>query len=135
MYGLNYWYKQAISNYFKIEGRATRSEYWYFQLGNFIASLLLTLVDMILFNDLVFTSLYSLFILIPSFTVSIRRLHDIDKSGWNLLFSLIPIIGVFIILYFMILPSNEHDNKYGKGNKKLNATTRENNKMYNPIEK
>ena len=57
--------------------------------------------------------LYSLVVLIPSIAVSIRRLHDIGKSGWWLLIAFIPCIGAFVLLYFLIQDSQQESNQYG----------------------
>ena len=56
---------------------------------------------------------YNLVLLIPSFSVTIRRLHDINKSGWNLLFMLIPLFGAVYIIILNILKGTDGDNKYG----------------------
>lgn len=58
-------------------------------------------------------TLYSLAVIIPGIAVSVRRLHDIGKSGWYLLVGFIPLIGVFILLYFMVVDSNPGNNEYG----------------------
>ena len=52
-------------------------------------------------------------LLIPSFSVTIRRLHDINKSGWNLLWMLIPLLGAVYIIILNILKGTDGDNKYG----------------------
>ena len=57
--------------------------------------------------------LYTLFVLIPSIAVGVRRLHDTNRSGWMLLILLIPIIGTFWILVLTLLKGNESENKYG----------------------
>lgn len=66
--------------------------------------------------SMVFLGLYSLYvlaILIPSLAVQVRRLHDQDKSGWLLLLGLIPFVGGFIILVFMLLPGTRGPNRFG----------------------
>ena len=57
--------------------------------------------------------IYALALLIPSIAVSVRRLHDIGKSGWFILIALIPAIGAIILLIFMVTDSNPGDNQYG----------------------
>lgn len=57
--------------------------------------------------------LYGLFILIPSFTVSVRRLHDIGKSGWWILISLIPVIGSIILLVWYCTEGQRCENEWG----------------------
>jgi uncharacterized membrane protein YhaH (DUF805 family) len=94
------WYLHVIRNYANFKGRARRKEFWMFVLFNFIFSILASILDNMLglnfqidsgqeVNDIwmrsasggYINSLYSLFILIPSLAVSVRRLHDINKSG------------------------------------------------------
>lgn len=102
-----YWYKKVVfENYANFNGRARRSEYWYFILFNALFSLALTLIDNLLGLNLgtadsgVLNTIYSLAVFIPSLAVSVRRLHDIGKSGWLLLitYGTIILLAVFLIL-------------------------------------
>lgn len=106
------WYLKVLKNYLGFTGRARRKEYWMFVLFNIIASVILSIIDRIIGIQLL-SSLYALAILLPSLAVAIRRLHDIGKSGWNLLFCLIPILGGFYVLYLLILDSQPGENQYG----------------------
>ena len=99
MNGFGYW-KSVMQNYAKFEGRARRSEYWYFGLFNFIFSIPLV----ILFPPL--NSLYSLIVFIPTLAVSVRRMHDVGKSGW---FILVPIYNLILTL----TEGDRHSNAYG----------------------
>lgn len=101
------WYKKVVfENYANFNGRARRSEYWYFILFNAIFSLVLTLIDNLLglqfgtADSGVLNTIYSLAVFIPSLAVSVRRLHDIGKSGWLLLiaYGAIILLAVFLIL-------------------------------------
>jgi len=97
------WYLKAIRNYF--DGRACRSEFWYFILFNIIFSFVLLLVDMLI-NLSVLQGIYLLVIAGPGMAVSVRRMHDVGKSGWWL----------FIPAYNIILACTKGiagDNKYG----------------------
>lgn len=88
---MNY-YLKTLKNYATFSGRARRSEYWFFFLFNAIISVLLNIVGT--FLDLpILGSIYSLGILIPSIAVGIRRMHDVNKSGW---FLLIPIYNLVL---------------------------------------
>ena len=58
-------------------------------------------------------AIFLLIILLPNFCLMIRRFHDVGKSGWNLLWMLIPIVGFFILIYFFCLDSQPGDNQYG----------------------
>jgi len=110
------WYVKVMKNYFNVEGRARRTEYWmYFlvYLGIIIvASILDAVVGMGLIGGLV-----ALGHLIPSITVGVRRLHDIGRSGWFLLVGLIPLIGWIILLYWAVKEGDPQDNAYGSNPK------------------
>lgn len=88
---MNY-YLNVIKNYAMFSGRARRSEYWYFTLFSFLISLGLTLVDLALGMKLL-QYIYSLLIIVPSIAVGVRRMHDVNKSGW---FLLIPIYNLIL---------------------------------------
>jgi serine/threonine protein kinase len=102
--------KCCSKQYADFKGRATRKEFWYFALINGLLILLIFQIGQgmdIKEGDTFLTVFYSLVFFLPSLAVSIRRLHDADKSGWWLLINFIPIIGSIIFLTFMCLPSNE----------------------------
>ena len=82
----------CFSKYATFDGRAPRSEYWWFVLFTFLASVATGMVSQML------SGLFSLAVLLPSLAVGVRRLHDIDKSGWFLLLGLIPIVGWIILI-------------------------------------
>ena len=113
------WYLEVLKKYAEFDGRARRKEYWMFVLFNAIISIGLQIVGALLglkmFNGQldILGTLYSLVVLIPSIAVSIRRLHDIGKSGWWLLIAFIPCIGAFVLLYFLIQNSQQESNQYG----------------------
>jgi uncharacterized membrane protein YhaH (DUF805 family) len=107
------WYLNVLKNYVGFQGRARRKEYWMFFLFNLIISIVLTVVELAVGLESVLTGIYSLAILLPSIAVTARRLHDIGKSGWWMLISLVPIIGAIVLLVFTCLDSEEGENKYG----------------------
>ena len=112
-------YFQAIERYFDIKGRSTRKEFWYFAIVNAIILLGLNFLDIIIFNRIsdggfhVLTGMYQCLILIPSFTLAVRRLHDSGRSGWWMLISFLPLLGVPILFLFYILSSEKGSNKWG----------------------
>jgi uncharacterized membrane protein YhaH (DUF805 family) len=63
------------------------------------------------------SGIYGLAVLIPGLAVSVRRLHDTDRSGWWLLIVLIPLIGAIVILVFMVQDSKLGENQYGSNPK------------------
>lgn len=100
------WYLTVLKKYVDFNGRARRSEYWYFVLFSMIISTALTVVDSLIGTPSVLSSIYSLVVLLPSIAVGIRRMHDVNKSGW---YMLIPI-------YNLILACSEGtqgENQYG----------------------
>ncbi|SFA69755.1 MULTISPECIES: DUF805 domain-containing protein [unclassified Bacillus (in: firmicutes)] len=107
------WYLKVLKNYVVFHGRARRKEYWMFVLVNVIISIILSSIEAVADLPKFLSTLYSLAVLLPSLAVGVRRLHDIGKSGWWLLLSLIPIIGGIILLVFMCQDSQESDNQYG----------------------
>lgn len=113
------WYLEAIRNYAVFSGRSRRKAYWFFFLFNVLIGIAASVLDGVLAiatdNALpaMFNPLYSLVILIPSIAVSVRRLHDTDRSGWWLLISFVPCVGFFVLLYFMIQDSTPGANRFG----------------------
>ena len=107
-------------NYANFNGRARRSEYWYFVLFNLIVGIVCSLITGILGGIPVLgailklaSGLISLALLVPSLAVVFRRLHDIGKSGWWILISLIPLVGSIILIIFEATDSQPGDNQYG----------------------
>lgn len=116
---MNY-YLLAFKKYSIFNGRSQRAEYWYFVLFNFIIAFVLGFVDEMLgttsytwSNYGILGGLFWLITLIPGITVGVRRLHDIGKSGWMLLISLIPLIGWVRLIVLMATDSNPWENEYG----------------------
>ena len=110
--------KKAFKNYINFNGRSRRSEYWWFVLFNLIIQIIIIILANLITKNLMFLSyIYSLIIFLPGLGLAIRRLHDIGKSGWYILIVLIPIVGVFILLYFYCLYSENKSNEYGESPK------------------
>ena len=113
------WYVKVLKNYAVFSGRARRKEYWMFVLFNFIFSVIAMILDNILglaFENVGYGPIYLLYCLavfIPGLAVSVRRLHDIGKSGWFILISLIPFIGPIWLLVLMCTDSEPGENDYG----------------------
>lgn len=123
------WYLHVLKNYATFSGRARRKEYWMFFLISALISIVLTLLDILLgtysveYEAGLFSGLYSLLILIPSIAVVVRRLHDTDRSGWWILISLIPLIGVIVLFVFMCLDSQPGTNRFGANPKEAASQT------------
>ena len=103
----------CFKKYFVFEGRASRSEYWWFQLIVAPAYIIFEITDSesspVSFLFLVIT----LLTLIPAISVGVRRLHDTNKSGFYLLLSFIPFIGGLIVLFFLIAQGTKGKNRFG----------------------
>ena len=111
-------------NYSNFNGRASRKEYWMFYLFYMIFAIVAMVVDVILGFGFVYL-LYVLALLIPGLAVGIRRLHDVGKSGWWLLISLIPLIGAIWIIVLLATDGTADNNIYGPTLKTAPNTTDE----------
>ena len=98
--------KLFFIRYADFKGRSRRSEFWWASLAIGIIGSIVTAI----LGDLSF--IWSLATLIPSLAICIRRLHDIGKSGWWYLISLIPLVGLIIMIVFCCKDSTE-DNQWG----------------------
>lgn len=109
----------VLSKYVTFTGRARRSEYWWFVLFQIVATTVAMILDGVLgitFGVLPYGVLYCLVVLglfLPALAVTVRRLHDINKSGWNYLWILIPLIGAILLLVWTCFDSEPETNKYG----------------------
>jgi uncharacterized membrane protein YhaH (DUF805 family) len=107
------WYLEVLKKYAVIDGRARRKEYWMFWLVNFFIGILLSMIDILLGNLGLLGAIYSIAIFIPSMAVTVRRLHDTNRSGWWMLISLVPLVGGIFFLIFMTQDSTPGLNQYG----------------------
>ncbi|MWP62613.1 DUF805 domain-containing protein [Gilliamella sp. Pas-s25] len=113
------WFIDCITkNYANFNGRARRKEYWMFVLFSVILAVLTIIIDKIIGNDLmIVTCILSLALLLPNLAVTVRRLHDTNKSGWWILLQFIPYVGGIIILVLCMLDSTPGSNQYGENPK------------------
>ncbi|WP_040725881.1 DUF805 domain-containing protein [Thiomicrorhabdus sp. Kp2] len=114
-----HFFLEPLNQYFNFKDRATRQQFWLFTL------IYMVLYQVILATDVMTgmydeetqvglaSTLYALGLFIPSLALSVRRLHDIGKSGWWLLLWLVPILGWIVLLVFYVLDSEKEENKYG----------------------
>ena len=114
------WYLAVLQKYATFEGRARRKEYWMYALITTLISIVLMIVDS--FAGLTklaggqispLNTLYGLAVLIPGLAVMVRRLHDINRSGWSILFLFIPFAGAIIVLFWLIKEGDRSRNDYG----------------------
>jgi uncharacterized membrane protein YhaH (DUF805 family) len=125
----------AYRRYAEFEGRSDRKEFWYYVLFYVIVSAILSVLDQTFFGGSMFyrdgligngygnwsvdtdgplVSIFSLASLIPTISVSVRRLHDINKSGWFFLFWFIPIVGWIFLLIWYCLKGEPVSNRFGE---------------------
>jgi uncharacterized membrane protein YhaH (DUF805 family) len=112
--------KHVFSNMTNFSGRASRSEFWWFYLFTVILGLVLSLIVSMTGGDsasgagvnIIMFVVYVILVL-ASLSVSVRRLHDSNKSGWLVLLNLLCCIGPIILIIFWVQPSTEGDNTYG----------------------
>ena len=100
--------KRFFRNYASFSGRSNRGEYWFWMLDSIIISAFAYLVG----GDGL-QSLWGLATLVPTLALNVRRLHDIDRSGWWLLIWLIPLIGWAILIWGMTQAPDDRPNRYG----------------------
>ncbi len=102
------WFIKCFQQYADFKGRARRKEYWMFVLFNFIISFVMSLLGLV-----VLSWIYTVAVFIPSLAVCVRRLHDIGKSGWWLLISFIPLIGLIWLIVLFVQDSQAGSNEWG----------------------
>jgi len=108
--------KLAVQNAFVYTGRASRSAYWWYALATFVVFLILNLILIRALGGGAGAAIYYLLVLanaVVSIPLGVRRLHDIDRSGWWLLIGIIPIIGWIVLLVFACLPGTRGPNRFG----------------------
>ena len=103
----------CFNKYFDFETRSSRKEFWYWQLFRILMFLSITFIESLGLSGLLFIS--NFIFLIPEIAVSIRRLHDINKSGWWILLT-ITIIGIIPLIYFYCIKGDDGANDYGQTN-------------------
>jgi len=106
----------GFRNYVNFSGRAVRSEFWFWVLFAIIASVVAKLIDFALFpsSDVSpINSLVGLALFLPGLAMSVRRLHDIDRSGWWILLVLIPLIGAIILIIWYCQKGTTGSNRFG----------------------
>lgn len=114
------WYLKVLKQYADFNGRARRTEYWMYLLFNLIFLFAAAVLDNIL--GLKFSPeipygfiymIYALAVFIPGLAVTVRRLHDVDKSGWFILIGLIPFVGAIWLLVLYCTEGTPGTNQYG----------------------
>lgn len=110
--------KTCLEQYLGFHGRASRSEYWWFIAAQGCAATVTLVLDGIIFGFGLsdpewLTTFLRLGLFLPNLAVVFRRLHDHGKSGWNICWMFLPILGIFYLIYLMIIDGEAQDNAYG----------------------
>lgn len=109
--------QSGFRNYVGFNGRAARSEYWYWVLFAFLIGIAANIADWSLGGGMstvgILGAIVGLALLLPNIAVAIRRLHDRDKSGWWLLLVLIPLIGAIILIVWFVVRGTAGANRFG----------------------
>jgi uncharacterized membrane protein YhaH (DUF805 family) len=108
-----YWYLDALHHYADFKGRIHRMGFWMFQLVNVGFVLLFAAVSVVVELLAIVTFIYNLAILIPSLAVTVRRLHDTERSAWWMLTLLVPVIGWALLVFFLAQDGTSDENRYG----------------------
>jgi len=115
----------VLGKYATFSGRAARPEYWWWVLATLILFTVLALVEGMVFAPMAgheafsaeafqpLSTLASLALILPNLAVSVRRLHDTDRSGWWLLLNIIPVIGTLVLIFFLVQAGTEGQNRFG----------------------
>ena len=109
-------YFTVLKKYAVFRGRSDRKEFWMFVLVNFVIGVIFSILTRIPILKVLFWIVYILFglaILIPSIALGIRRLHDINYTGWLILLCIIPVVNIIVIFLLCVIEGNEYDNQYG----------------------
>jgi len=130
--------KTCLSKYATWQGRASRSEFWYFNLFSFLCSLLAQLIDNVLGITFKFTNeltgqelssnggyiqaLVVLGMFLPQLAVLVRRLHDTNRSGWWYWLFLVPFIGAILLLVWFCSAGTTGENSYGPDSRRGKAS-------------
>jgi uncharacterized membrane protein YhaH (DUF805 family) len=102
----------GFSNYVNFSDRACRSEYWFWILFIIVAEIVTSIIDFAIGLGVV-TALFGLATVLPNIAVVIRRLHDLDRTGWWIFLGLIPLIGAIILLIWFCTRGTDGPNRFG----------------------
>jgi uncharacterized membrane protein YhaH (DUF805 family) len=95
------WAVLPMKKYAQFSGRAPRAEYWWFYLGTIVASIPVAILDKVLGDTGALSGIFNLAILLPWLGVTVRRLHDTDRTGWWLLLLFIPFLAAGVMVGFL----------------------------------
>jgi uncharacterized membrane protein YhaH (DUF805 family) len=112
-----HWFVQGWRNVSDSSGRSRRREYWWFTLGNLVLFLAIHLIEALVFGLELeiypISAIFNFVAALAGIVVTVRRLHDIGKSGWWILIGIIPFVGWLILLIFTLRDGEPGSNQWG----------------------
>jgi uncharacterized membrane protein YhaH (DUF805 family) len=102
----------GFSNYVRFSSRSSRSEYWYWILFFYIGLIVAGMIDWVL-GITAIIGLFWLATVLPTLALSVRRLHDLDRSGWWIFLALIPIVGAIVLIIWHCTRGTVGPNRFG----------------------
>lgn len=114
------WFVKCFEKFADFDGRACRSEFWFFYLFTWLAFMVLAFADLFIgtWSEAlglgILSTIYAVVAILPTIAVAIRRVHDGGYCGWWILIGLIPGIGIFLLIYLLVQPSEPTANQYGE---------------------
>jgi len=103
--------KSGIGKSFTFSGRSSRSEYWWWILAGILFQIICAIIAVL--GNVAVTAIFPILLVIPTTTMIVRRLHDLEKSGWWFLIVLIPLVGILYLIYLFIQEGDMNENIYG----------------------
>ena len=112
---MKYLLDPLVKHYADFSGRANRKQFWLFMLWLIVVYMAIGVVGAVLGEKAgnAFIALAGLALLVPNLAITVRRLHDTDRSGWWVLISFLPLIGGVILFVFEVLPGTPGVNRFG----------------------
>jgi len=116
---------KVMGNYANFNGRASRPEFWWWVLALVLLQIVTATIDRVVIAPLLgmdpldpgagqpLSLLVALALLLPCLAVCVRRLHDVDRSGWWYFLGLLPIVGPLVLLFWYVQPGTDGDNRFG----------------------
>jgi uncharacterized membrane protein YhaH (DUF805 family) len=119
--------RSVLGQYANFSGRARRSEFWWFCLASFLASIVASVIDVVVGSEVtsgagIFEILLLLALLIPTLAVGARRLHDTGRTGWWQLIAIVPLVGIIVLIVFWAQEGHPNPNQHGPSPKFAAAT-------------
>jgi uncharacterized membrane protein YhaH (DUF805 family) len=103
--------KSGIGKSFTFSSRSSRSEYWWWMLAGILFQIICIIIAVL--GNVGVAAIFPILLVLPTATMIVRRLHDLEKSGWWFLIVLIPLVGILYLIYLFIQEGDLNENIYG----------------------